>query len=51
MKPETRMPALGLSDADAKAVTAYLGTLRAPAKTEASIDKKPEEAPPAKPAS
>jgi mono/diheme cytochrome c family protein len=41
MKPETRMPALGLSDADAKAVTMYLGTLRAP---------KPE-APSAKPAS
>jgi mono/diheme cytochrome c family protein len=41
MKPETRMPALGLSDADAKAVTMYLGTLRAP---------KPE-APAAKPAS
>jgi mono/diheme cytochrome c family protein len=30
MKPETRMPALGLSDADAKAVTHYLNTLRAP---------------------
>lgn len=29
MKPETRMPALGLSDADAKAVTMYLNTLRA----------------------
>jgi mono/diheme cytochrome c family protein len=42
MKPETRMPALGLSDADAKAVTAYLATLRAP---------KTEEAPAAKPAS
>jgi len=42
MKPETRMPALGLSDADAKAVTAYLGTLRAP---------KTEEAPAVKPAS
>ncbi len=42
MKPETRMPALGLSDADAKAVTAYLGTLRAP---------KAEEAPANKPAS
>ena len=42
MKPETRMPALGLSDADAKAVTMYLGTLRAP---------KAEEAPTAKPAS
>jgi mono/diheme cytochrome c family protein len=42
MKPETRMPALGLSDADAKAVTMYLGTLRAP---------KAEDAPVAKPAS
>ncbi|HSA64842.1 MAG TPA: c-type cytochrome [Nitrospira sp.] len=42
MKAETRMPALGLSDADAKAVTAYLGTLRAP---------KTEEAPAVKPAS
>jgi len=42
MKPETRMPALGLSDADAKAVTMYLGTLRAP---------KAEEAPAVKPAS
>jgi mono/diheme cytochrome c family protein len=30
MKPETRMPNLGLSDADAKAVTMYLATLRAP---------------------
>lgn len=30
MNSGTRMPALGLSDADAKAVTAYLGTLRAP---------------------
>lgn len=30
MKPETRMPALGLSDADAKAVAHYLNTLRAP---------------------
>jgi mono/diheme cytochrome c family protein len=42
MKPETRMPALGLSDGDAKAVTMYLGTLRAP---------KAEEPPTAKPAS
>ena len=42
MKPETRMPALGLSDADAKAVTMYLNTLRAP---------KPDDAPAAKPAS
>lgn len=38
MKPETRMPALGLSDADAKAVTMYLGTLRAP-KPDAPIGK------------
>jgi mono/diheme cytochrome c family protein len=38
MKPETRMPALGLSDADAKAVTMYLGTLRAP-KSDATTDK------------
>lgn len=30
MKPDTRMPNLGLSDADAKAVTMYLSTLRAP---------------------
>jgi mono/diheme cytochrome c family protein len=42
MKPETRMPALGLSDADAKAVTMYLGTLRAP---------KADEAPAVKPVS
>ncbi len=38
MKPETRMPALGLSDADAKAVTMYLGTLRAP-KADPPADK------------
>jgi mono/diheme cytochrome c family protein len=30
MKPETRMPNLGLSDQDAKAVTMYVATLRAP---------------------
>ncbi|MCP9448939.1 MAG: c-type cytochrome [Nitrospira sp.] len=30
MDSATRMPALGLSDADAKAVTFYLGTLQAP---------------------
>lgn len=30
MKPETRMPTLGLSDRDAKAVTMYLTTLKAP---------------------
>lgn len=28
MKPDTRMPNLGLSDHDARAITAYLGTLR-----------------------
>ena len=39
MKPETRMPALGLNDEDAKAVTAYLGTLRAP-KAESPTDKR-----------
>ncbi|HLZ34689.1 MAG TPA: c-type cytochrome [Nitrospira sp.] len=38
MKAETRMPALGLSDQDAKAVTMYLGTLRAP-KAEPPTDK------------
>jgi mono/diheme cytochrome c family protein len=30
IKPETRMPNLGLSDSDARAVTLYLSTLRAP---------------------
>jgi mono/diheme cytochrome c family protein len=30
MKPDTRMPNLGLSDPDAKAVTSYLATLKAP---------------------
>jgi mono/diheme cytochrome c family protein len=39
MKPETRMPALGLSDADAKAVTLYLSTLRAPKTEEVAADK------------
>ena len=29
MKPDTRMPSLGLNDADAKAVALYLKTLRA----------------------
>lgn len=38
MKPQTRMPALGLSDDEAKAVTMYLGTLRAP-KPDAPIQK------------
>ena len=50
MNAETRMPALGLSDADAKAVTMYLTTLRAAGNPEGSTNK-PEEAPPAKPAS
>ncbi len=40
MKPETRMPALGLNDADAKAVTHYLSTLRA-MKTEEVAAEKP----------
>jgi mono/diheme cytochrome c family protein len=39
MKPETRMPALGLSDADAKAVTMYLNTLRAAKSEEPPADK------------
>lgn len=39
MKPDTRMPALGLSDADAKAVTMYLSTLRAPRADEAVAEK------------
>lgn len=39
MKPETRMPALGLSDADAKAVTMYLSTLKAPRTEEVAVDK------------
>jgi hypothetical protein len=43
------MPALGLSDADAKAVTMYLGTLRAPAQSDAPIEK--PVAPVEKPAS
>src|SRR5581483_10418240 len=38
MKPETRMPNLGLSDEDARAVVAYLSTLRAP-KPEKPIEK------------
>lgn len=42
MKPGTRMPALGVSDGDAMAMTMYLNTLRAP---------KPDDAPVAKPAS
>jgi mono/diheme cytochrome c family protein len=38
MKPETRMPNLGLSDDDARAVTMYLATLRAP-KPDKPIEK------------
>lgn len=38
MKPDTRMPNLGLSDDDAKAVTMYLATLRAP-KADAPVQK------------
>jgi mono/diheme cytochrome c family protein len=39
MKPETRMPALGLSDADAKAVTMYLSTLTAPKAQDVAADR------------
>jgi mono/diheme cytochrome c family protein len=39
MKPETRMPALGLSDADAKAVTMYLSTLRSAKTADVALDK------------
>ncbi|MET0517031.1 MAG: c-type cytochrome [Nitrospiraceae bacterium] len=38
MKPDTRMPSLGLNDADAKAVSMYLRTLRAP-KPEKPLEK------------
>ncbi|MEW6542522.1 MAG: c-type cytochrome [Nitrospirota bacterium] len=38
MKPETRMPNLGISDEDAKALAAYLSMLRAP-KPEKPIEK------------
>ncbi|MBI3603927.1 MAG: c-type cytochrome [Nitrospirae bacterium] len=38
MKPETRMPNLGISDQDAKAIAMYLATLRAP-KPEKPIEK------------
>ncbi len=43
MDTHTRMPALGLSDADAKAVTMYVATLRAP-KAE-PVEEKPVENP------
>lgn len=39
MKAETRMPALGLSDADAKAVSMYLSTMRAPKAEEPAAEK------------
>jgi len=51
MNAETRMPALGLSDADAKAVTMYLSTLRAPANPEGSTNKPEEPLPVSKPGS
>ncbi|MBI5410906.1 MAG: c-type cytochrome [Nitrospirae bacterium] len=38
MKPETRMPNLGISDPDAKAIAMYLATLQAP-KPEKPIEK------------
>ncbi|MBM4122216.1 MAG: cytochrome c [Nitrospira sp.] len=38
MKPETRMPNLGISDPDARAIARYLATLRAP-KPEKPIEK------------
>jgi mono/diheme cytochrome c family protein len=38
MKPDTRMPNLGLSDPDAKAVSMYLATMRAP-KAEQPVQK------------
>ena len=43
MDAHTRMPALGLNDADAKAVTMYVATLQAP-KTE-PVEEKPVETP------
>jgi mono/diheme cytochrome c family protein len=44
MKPETRMPNLGISDPDAKAIAMYLATLRAPKpdKPEAKAEAKAE---------
>lgn len=42
MKPDTRMPSLGLNDADAKAVALYLKTLRAP-KPDKPLGKVSEE--------
>jgi mono/diheme cytochrome c family protein len=38
MKPETRMPNLGISDPDAKAIAMYLATLQAP-KPEKPIER------------
>jgi len=44
MKPDTRMPNLGLTDSDAKAIVMYVGTLRAPGpdKSEAKAQAKVE---------
>ena len=53
MNAETRMPALGLSDADAKAVTLYLSTLKGDAsgdEAEAPAEAPPEAAAEKKPA-
>jgi mono/diheme cytochrome c family protein len=49
MNAETRMPALGLSDADAKAVTLYLTTLKG--ETSEDEAETPVEAPAPAPAS
>ncbi|HJU03779.1 MAG TPA: c-type cytochrome [Nitrospiraceae bacterium] len=43
MKPETRMPNLGLSDPDAKAVAMYLNTLRSPRPESPATGAKPME--------
>jgi cytochrome c2 len=43
MKPDTRMPNLGLSDPDAKAVAMYLTTLRAPRPEKPASEPKPIE--------
>jgi mono/diheme cytochrome c family protein len=45
MDSATRMPALGLSDADAKAVTLYVSTLRAAAVKDVPVVEKPVEKP------
>ena len=48
MNAETRMPALGLSDADAKAVTMYLTTLRAAGNPEGSTKSRRRLRPPSR---